>query len=91
MTWKVEDVDDLRRILLRSKATAMSERNDLRRLYGAYGDRRDAMTGRLADSERIIEIADRLLLLTETLRPAKIGTCPNCKVVEGHEDWCGYF
>ena len=72
MTWDDRDIYALERILIRAKASAISDRNDAQRLYGAYGDRRAAIDQRIDEAVKTITDADRLLMLARTLRSGSL-------------------
>lgn len=56
-----EDLKAIEVILIREKATALSELRDTERLYGAYGDKRDSLVDRMSVARTRYETASRLL------------------------------
>jgi hypothetical protein len=62
------DIDDLERILRGAKARLLSDVREAQRLYGAYGDRRDAIVARVEDGQRDLDVIDGLLAKAPSLR-----------------------
>lgn len=60
----VEALRALEVLLIREKATALSELRDTERLYGAYGDKRAALADRIEQAKDRYETADSLLTIT---------------------------
>lgn len=50
-------------VLIREKATALSEKHDTARLFGAYGDKRASISDRYTVASDRYEVADSLLTL----------------------------
>jgi hypothetical protein len=66
--WSQEDVDALKRILLRVQANALSERNKAQRYLGPYGDKRDVFLAQYSEMAEIHNEATYFLKKIEELK-----------------------